>query len=100
MRLFLCAALLVAACLVEPLYAATPSVVGHVVDPGGLPLPGDARSTQRFCSGRCRTRAWVASEPDRRNATAKLMAIRSLLSGFEPSPLRERIHEILDEIKT
>ena len=42
MRLFLCAALLVAACLVEPLYAATPSVVGHVVDPGGLPLPGVA----------------------------------------------------------
>src|SRR6478752_9247154 len=42
MRLFLCAVLLAAACLVEPLHADTPSVLGHVVDPGGLPLPGVA----------------------------------------------------------
>ena len=42
MRLFLCAVLLAAACLVDPLHADTPSVLGHVVDPGGLPLPGVA----------------------------------------------------------
>jgi len=42
MRLLLCAVLLATACLVDPLYAGTPSVEGHVVDPGGLPLPGVA----------------------------------------------------------
>src|SRR3954451_12393219 len=42
MRLFLYAVLLAAACLVRPLYADTPSVRGHVLDPGGLPLPGVA----------------------------------------------------------
>jgi len=42
MRLFLCAVLLATACLVDPLYADTPSVLGHIVDPGGLPLPGVA----------------------------------------------------------
>src|SRR3954447_13562403 len=42
MRLFLCATVLAAACLVIPVYGATPSVEGHVIDPGGLPLPGVA----------------------------------------------------------
>src|SRR3954469_16459460 len=42
MRSFLCAVLLATACLVDPLHAGTPSVMGHVVDPGGLPLPGVA----------------------------------------------------------
>jgi hypothetical protein len=60
-------------------------------------LPDTARSDQRFCSGKCRTRSWVITDTDRHNATQKLKAIRGLLDDSEPSELRERIRSILDE---